>query len=279
MTTMTVLGEPRTASARLWSCLRDTATVTRMYSLRARHELDTVAVSVIMPVFFIVLFTYVFGSSITVPDGDYRSYLLSGMLAQGALFSTSTVALAVAADQREGIMDRLRTMPVSRTAVLLGRMLSTLVVGLPGFAVTIVVAFAVGLRTTAGLGDIVLAFALVLSFYLAMCWAGVLIGLVTSSPAAANGLTMGPMMLLAFISNVTVDTATMPTVLRTVAEWNPLSAVVSAVRELLGTTGGTVVPDVVTLRNPIATTVVMTVLLFAVLVPLSVRRFSSAETR
>ncbi|HEY0448299.1 ABC transporter permease [Actinophytocola sp.] len=274
--TRTVLGEPRTASARLWSCLRDTATVTRMYSLRARHELDTVAVSVIMPVFFIVLFTYVFGSSIAVPDGDYKSYLLSGMLAQGALFSTSTVALAVAADQREGIMDRLRTMPVARTAVLLGRMASTLVVGLPGFAVTVGCAFAVGLRTTSGLGDIVLAFLLILSFYLAMCWAGVLIGLVTSSPAAANGLTMGPMLLLAFISNVTVDTATMPAVLRTVAEWNPLSAVVTAVRELLRTTGGTVVPDVVTLRHPIVTTVVMTVLLFAVLVPLSVRRFSSA---
>jgi ABC-2 type transport system permease protein len=271
----TVLDEPRTPSARLWWCLRDTATVTRLYTLRATHEIDTLAIGIFMPVFFILLFSYVFGSSITISGGDYKSYLLSGMLAQGALFSASTVALAVATDQREGLMDRLRTMPVHPTAVLLGRVLATLVVGLPGNAVTIGCAFAVGLRPTTGLGDIILAFLLIALFYLAMCWAGALIGLVASGPAAANGFTMGPMLLLAFISNVAVDPATMPAVLRVVAEWNPLSAVVGAVRQQLGTNAGVDIPDVVTLQNPITTTVVMTVLLFAVLVPLSVRRFSS----
>jgi ABC-2 type transport system permease protein len=274
-TTTPVIEEPRTPGARLRWCLRDTGTVTRLYSLRATHELDTIAIGIFMPVFFILLFSYVFGSSITLPNGDYRSYLLSGMLAQGALFSASTVALAVATDQREGVMDRLRTMPVTSTAVLLGRVLSTLVVGLPGNAVTIGCVFLVGLRPTRGVGDIVVAFLLIALFYLAMCWAGALIGLVASGPAAANGLTMGPMLLLAFISNVAVDPATMPAFLRTVAEWNPLSAVVAAVRQLMGTTAGTETPDVVTLQNPVVTTVVMTALLFAVLVPLSVRRFST----
>jgi ABC-2 type transport system permease protein len=266
--------EPRTAGARLRWSLRDTGTITRLYTLRSTHELDAVATNIIMPVFFILLFSYVFGSSISLPGGDYKSYLLSGMLAQGSLFAAGTVALAVATDMREGLMDRFRTMPIARTSVLLGRMLATLLVGLPGFAVMTGSAFAVGLRPTTGLSEILSAFGLIVCFFLAMCWVGALIGICASSPGAASGLTMVPTFLLAFISNVHVDTARMPTALRVVAEWNPLSAVVAAVRELLGTTGSTTVPDVVTLRYPIITTLVMTALLFAVLVPLSVRRFS-----
>lgn len=269
------IDEPLTVGARVRLSLRDTVTITRLYTLRSAQELDTVITNIVVPVFFILLFSYVFGSSILIPGGDYKSYLLSGMLAQGALFSAGTVALAVATDMREGIIDRFRTMPITRTSVLLGRTLATGLAGLPGFVMMTGCAFLVGLRPTTGLSDIVWAFTLILSFSWAMCWVGALIGLHASSPGAASGLTMAPTFLVAFVSNVHVDPASMPTVLRLAAEWNPLSAVVTAVRELLGTTAETPPPGVPTLQYPIVTTVVLTILLFVVLVPWSVRRFST----
>src|SRR5262249_55439569 len=113
--------EPLTAAARLRFSARDTATATPPYTLRRAREIDAVAVSIVMPVIFILLFSYVFGSSITVPGGNYTSYLLSGMLPQSMLFSAGTVAVAVAAEMREGVIDRFRAMPIARSSVLLGR--------------------------------------------------------------------------------------------------------------------------------------------------------------
>jgi ABC-2 type transport system permease protein len=266
--------EPLTAAARLRFSVRDAVTVTRLFALRSTHELDAVAISIVMPVIFVLLFSYVFGSSMTVPGGDYRSYLLSGMLAQGTLFSAGTVAVAVATDMRDGVIDRFKTMPISRSSVLFGRTIATGVAGLPGLAVMTGCAFAVGLRPQRGLGETIGAFALIFCFAWTVCWVGAIVGLLASSPGAANGLTMVPSFLLAFVSNVHVDPARMPTWLRLIAEWNPLSAVVAAVRELFGTASGPAPDGVWHLQHPIVTTVAMTVVLFAVLVPWSVRLYS-----
>lgn len=270
---MTVV-EPLTPAARLRCSVGDTLTVTRMYALRSIREVDAVAVSIVMPVIFILLFSFVFGSSISVPGGDYTSYLLSGMLPQGTLFSAGTVAVALAADMREGVIDRFRAMPISRSSVLLGRTIATGIAGLPGLAVMTACAFAIGLRPQRGLGHTVAAFALILCFAWAMSWVGAAIGLLASSPGAANGLSMAPSLLLAFISNVYVDPANMPGWLRVFAEWNPLSAVVAAVRELFGTSGGPPPHGVWALRYPIVTSIVVIAVLFAVLVPWSVRLYS-----
>jgi ABC-type multidrug transport system permease subunit len=227
-----------------------------------------------MPVIFILVFSYVFGSSIAVPGGDYTSYLLSGMLPQGMLFSAGTVAVAVAADMREGVIDRLRAMPIARSSVLLGRTIATGIAGLPGLAVMTACAFAIGLRPQRGLGETIGAFAVILCFAWAMTWVGAVIGLLASSPGAANGLSMAPSLLLAFISNVYVDPASMPAWLRVLAEWNPLSAVVAAVRRLLGTSRGPAPDGVWPLQYPIVSTIVVIAVLFAVLVPWSVRLYS-----
>lgn len=266
--------EPLTPVARLRFSVRDATTATRRFVLRSARELDAVVIMLIMPVFFVLLFGYVFGSSITVPGGHYRSYLMSGMLAQGTLFAAGTVAVAVATDMREGVIDRFKTMPIARSSVLVGRSISTGIVGLPGMAVMTGCAYAVGWRPERGMSYTLAGFGLILLFAWATSWVGCAVGLIASSPEAANGLSMVPTFLLGFVSNVYVDPAHMPTWLRVAADWNPVSAVVAASRELFGTADGPAPPGVWTLQHPVITTLIMTGLLFAVVIPLSVRRYS-----
>lgn len=266
--------EPLTSRARLSFSVRDSVTASRRFVMQSARQIDTLVISIIMPVFFVLLFSYVFGSSINVPGGHYRSYLVSGMLAQGTLYSAGTVAVAVASDMRAGVIDRFKTMPISRSSILVGRSISTGILGLPGLAVMTGCAFAVGWRPHRGVGDTIGGFALIMLFAAAMSWVGGLIGLIASSPEAANGIAMIPAFMLGFISNVYVDPTHMPTWLRVPAEWNPTSAVVSAVRELFGTAIGPAPAGVWSLDHPIVTTIAMAGVMLVVLVPLSVRRYS-----
>jgi ABC-2 type transport system permease protein len=272
MSTATI--EPLNAVSRVRFGLGDVAAATRLYSLRGLREIDAIVVSIVMPLIFMLIFSYVFGGSVAVPGGHYEPYLLSGILPQGMLFAAGTVAVPVAAEIREGVMDRFRVMPIARSSVLFGRTIATGVAGLPGLVAMTGCAFALGLRPQRGIGDTLAAFALILCFATAMSWVGAFIGLVVSGPGAANGMSMAPSLLLAFVSNVYVDPAHMPTWLRVLADWNPLSAVVAAVRELLGIASTPAPADVLPLRYPIPAAFILIGLLFAVLIPASVRLYS-----
>ena len=269
-----LLIEPDGPAGRFRFGLRDFYTMTRRYVLRAGRQADVIFGSLLSPIIFVVLFGYVFGSAITVPGGHYRAYLLSGLFAQGTLFASSTVAVAVATDMSEGVIDRMRTLPIARSAVLAGRSVSNTIVGLPALAVMIVCALVVGWRAEAGLGRAVLGFLLLQLFGFAMAWVGIWLGMVARSPQSADVLSMLPGFLLGFISNVFVPTQGMPAWLRVIAQWNPLSAVVAAARQLFGTTQGGPVPHVWSLQHPVPTTLGMTVLLLAVFVPVSVRLYN-----
>jgi ABC-2 type transport system permease protein len=279
MTTLTMpkagpVTVPDGAAARLMEGLRDIRTVTVRYVLRARSQSDVIIGGLLMPVIFIVLFGYVFGSAIHVPGGHYRSYLMSGLFAQMTIFGSSTVAVAVATDMSEGVIDRFRTLPIVRSSVLLGRTISTIIIGLPSLALMIGCGLLVGWRAEAGLGHAVAGFALLSLFGFAMSWIGALIGMVARSPQAADGLSMLPAFLLGFVSNVFVPTAGMPTWLRLFAEWNPVSAVVAAARQLFGNSRASQVSGVWPLEHAVPVTIGMSVLLLAVLIPVSVRLYA-----
>lgn len=274
MTTLVV--EPLTLAARLRFALTDAITATRRFVLRSARQPDIIVGTILMPVIFVVLFGYVFGSSITVPGGDYRSYLMSGLFAQSTLFASASVAVAVATDMTEGVIDRFKTLPITRSSVLVGRTVSTVIVGLPSLAVMIGCALAVGWRAHNGLGNAVLAFALLTLFGFAMGWVGATIGLFARTPQSADAISMLPAFLLGFISNVFVDPARMPGWLRVPANWNPMSAVVAAARKLFGNDQGAAPATVWSLQHPVVTTLLMSVLLLAILVPLAVRRYARA---
>lgn len=269
-----LLIEPATRIERLRFATVDVVTSIRRYLLRARRQPDVLLGSILMPVIFVVLFGYVFGSSIAVDGGNYRSYLMSGLFAQSSLFASSVVAVAVATDMSEGVIDRFKTMPISRSSLLLGRTSSGILVGLPSLAVMIGCALAVGWRPGAGVGDSALGFLLLQLFAFSMAWIGVLIGLYAKGPQAADGISMLPAFVLGFLSNVFVDPARMPDWLRPFAQWNPMSAVVASSRTLFGTTQGAPVHGVWPLEHPIVTTIAMSVLILAICVPLGVRRYN-----
>ncbi len=256
--------------------LADAVTATRRYLLRSMRQPDIVIGGLLMPIVFVLLFGYVFGSSIHVPGGNYRAYLMSGLFAQATLFSSAAVSVAVATDMSEGVIDRFKVLPIARSSVLIGRTVSTVITGLPSTAVMITCALVVGWRAENGLGDAVAGFAVLALFGFAMGWVGVVIGLYVKSPQSADVFAMVPSFLLGFVSNVFVNTANMPAWLRVFANWNPMSAVVVASRTLFGTSQGVPEPSVWSLQHPVVTTLGMSVILLGVMVPLGLRRYSRA---
>jgi ABC-2 type transport system permease protein len=270
----TFLFEPATPGERIRFSFEDALTSLRRHLMRARRQPDIVLGSILMPIIFVVLFGYVFGSSITVAGGHYRTYLMSGLFAQSTLFASSAIAVAVATDMSEGVVDRLKTLPVARSSVLVGRTLANVIVGLPSLAVMIGCALAVGWRPEAGLGDALLGFVLLQLFGFAMAWIGVVVGLYSRSPQAADAISMVPAFLLGFLSNVFVDPARMPSWLRPAAQWNPMSTVVASARSLFGTTQGAPVHGVWSLEHPIVTTIGLSLLILAICVPVSIRRYN-----
>jgi len=266
--------EPLDAAGRVRFAVADVLTSVRRYLTRASRQPDLLVGSLLMPIVFVVLFGYVFGSSIAVPGGDYRSYLMSGLFAQTTLFASAAVAVAVATDMKEGVIDRLKTLPITRSSVLLGRTLAGVLTGLPSLAVMIGCALVVGWRPQHGIGEMIGAFALLQLFGFAMGWVGVVIGLHTRSPESADAIAMLPAFLLGFVSNVFVDPARMPSWLQALAQWNPMSAVVAATRQLFGTAQATPAHGVWSLEHPVVTTLAMALLLLAVCVTIGVRRYA-----
>lgn len=136
--------EPLTPASRARFALTDAVTATRRFLLRSLRQPDIVIGGLLMPIVFVLLFGYVFGSSIHVPGGNYRAYLMSGLFAQSTLFASASVAVAVATDMSEGVIDMFKTLPITRSSVLIGRTVSTQIVGLPSLAVMICCGLAVG---------------------------------------------------------------------------------------------------------------------------------------
>lgn len=240
---------------------------------------DRLAGATIGPVMFVFLFAYVFGSAIAIPGGgSYREFLLAGIFVQTISFSGAYTAVGVSDDMQKGLVDRFRSLPMARSAVLIGRTVADLVQS--GISVVVMSAcgLIVGWRIHDGVLRAVLAFALLLLFGFAMSWLGTLAGLYVRSPEAANQLGFVAIFPLTFVANTFVPTAGMPPLLRTLADWNPVSATTAAARQLFGnpqppSTGAW------PMDHPVMASVGWSLLILAVVIPLAVRRYRLATSR
>jgi ABC-2 type transport system permease protein len=234
---------------------------------------EKLADATIMPIVFIFTFAYVFGSAITVPGGgDYHEYLIGGMFAQGAIQPLQGLAVGVAEDMRTGLVDRLRVLPIGRATFLTGRNLADLAERVLGSVVFILLGLIVGWRVHTGVGDFVAAFLLIQYFAFAFSWLGTWVGLIVRSGEGAQQLLFLFIFPLMFVSGTFVPIGGMPTVLRVIAEWNPLTAAATACRQLFGNPTGDV-PDVFPLQHPILTTLLWGAVITAVFMPLAIRRY------
>jgi len=271
-------GELRRASP-IW-VLRDSWTIARRHLTHIRYMPEKLADVTIQPLIFVFMFAYIFGSAIVVPGGNYREFLMPGIFVQSMAFATMTIMVGIVNDMQTGVMDRLRSLPMSRAAVLIGHTVASLVEGVLGLLVMAGAGLLVGWRPEAGALSTLGGFGLLLLFAFAMNWIGAFLGLLLRSVEAAQGIGMVVMFPLTFVANTFVPTAGMPPWLRVIANWNPTSAVVSAARHLLGGAappgpGASIWP----LLHPVAAAAIWCTLLIAAFLPLAVWRFRRAMAR
>lgn len=239
---MTTLAAPPTTAAaapwrpRLGWTVHDTAAMVRRSLRRTLREPDALFLSVALPVILLLLFVYVFGGAIETGSA-YVDYVVPGIVLLCAGFGAAGTAVTVAADMTEGLVERLRTTPVHPAAVLTGHVVAGVARNLLATTLVVGLAHVVGFRAAAGPGDWLRVTGLIVLYILAFTWVAVCLGLVASSPEAASGYAM-TLQFLPYLSSAFVPTDTMPSVLRAIAEHQPVTSVTDTVRAwLLGWPG------------------------------------------
>ncbi len=222
----------------------------------------------IQPVLFTLLFIYVFGAGIPIPGGgSYKDFALAGMLALNLTTSASGTAVGLSADLTTGVVDRFRTLPMWRAAILVGRSVADVLTASLCALIVALTGLAIGWRTTHGLPSAVAGFLVVLLFSYAMSWATACLGLVSQGPESAQGIAVITLFPLSFVSNAMVPTRHMPVVLRAVADWNPVSAVTAASRQLFGNPNPSSSIHAWPMQHPIAASLLWSVVIIAVCAP------------
>jgi ABC-2 type transport system permease protein/oleandomycin transport system permease protein len=250
--------------------LSDMLVLARRSLLRIPRQPDLLLGFTIQPVIFVLLFVYVFGGAIETPGFDYVDFLMPGILVQSIVFGGFVTALGLAEDLKKGLIDRFRSLPMSRSAVLTGRTLADVATNVFQLAVMICVGLAVGFSFATGIPSILAGIALLLLIGYAFSWVFALIGLSASSPEASNAFGFTIIFPLTFISSAFVPVESMPDWLQAFAEVNPVTTMVDATRALfLGTPAG----------NDVCGAVLWALGIVAVFSTLAVWRYRRAVTR
>jgi ABC-2 type transport system permease protein len=252
--------------------LADGWTMTRRNMAHVARAPEEIVIYFSLPIMFVLVFGYVFGSGMSVPDGgNYREYLLPGVFVMTMLYGLGATATGIAVDVSRGVVDRFRSIDMARSALLVGRSGADLLRALLEMSTLVVCGLLVGWQWRDGVVDALAAVGLVLLLRLALTWVGIYLGLVVPNPDTVSVIVFPVAFPLTALSNVFVAPDLMPDWLGAVAAWNPLSATVAASRELFGNpgTGG----DSWAAQHPLLLSIVWPVLLIAIFAPLAVRRY------
>jgi ABC-2 type transport system permease protein/oleandomycin transport system permease protein len=244
----------------------DALTVCRRNLIAMTRQPQVLVFSTIQPIIFVLMFRYVFGGAIHVPGVDYVNYLMPGIFAQVVAFGAIQTGVGLAVDSRAGLIDRLRTLPMARSAVLAGRTIADLVRNTLVVGLMLAVGFAVGFRVQTDAWRLLLALAVLLAFGFAMSWVFALIGMSVEGPESAQAASFPLMLPLVFASSAFVSPATMPDWLQPFSEHQPVSATVNAVRTLV--LGGAATEEVLI-------SLTWSVAIVALFAPLAVWRYRS----
>ena len=260
--------------------LRDSRVVAKRNLRRMTRIPEIVVFGMMQPVMFVLLFTYVMGGAIKVGTSSdptaYKQFLMAGIFAQTVTFAVAGASAGIAEDMTKGLVDRFRSLPMARSAVLVGRTLADLVQTALTLVVLGLVAFIIGWRIHKSVLEAFCGFLLLLLLGYAFSWIGALIGLSVRSPEAATSAGLVWLFPLTFISNAFVPVSTMPGWLQAVAYWNPFSATVQAVRDLFGNLPPGPGPTQWPMQHAIAVSIGWSVLIVVLFSWLSVRKYRSA---
>jgi ABC-2 type transport system permease protein len=259
--------------------LADIWAMTRRNLVHISREPMQLSDVTIQPLLFTVLFVYIFGGAIPIPGGgSYVDFLLAGILALNLVTSTMGTAVGLSTDLHEGIIDRFRTLPMWRSAVLVGRSLADLLTSCLCALIVGIVGLAVGWRADASLPAIVGGFLLVLFFAYSLTWIAACVGLNSKSPESAASFGFIVLFPLAFVSNAMVPTLHMPGWMQAIANWNPVSAVCAGARHLWGNPNPSATINAWPMQHPVEASLIWSVLIIAVAAPLAAYFFKRRST-
>jgi ABC-2 type transport system permease protein len=257
----------------------DGAVVAKRNVIKIVRVPDILLFTTASPIMFVLLFGYVFGSSIDLPGVNYREFLIGGVFVQTVVFGAGFTGSGLAEDMTKGIIDRFRSLPMSRSAVLMGRTGSDVLYNSISIFVMSLAGLVVGWRIRTSLLEAIGGYLLLLLFSYAVSWIMAYVGLKVKSVQAFQNASFMFIFPVTFVANTFVRGDKLPGPLRTFANWNPVSAVAQGVREAFGNTGKLPTPDVWSMRNPVIYSLIWIAIILAVFVPLSVREYKNATIR
>jgi ABC transporter DrrB family efflux protein len=262
------------ASERRGNVIGDTWVVARRGLAHMRRQPEALADVTLQPVMFVLLFAYVFGGAINVAGGGYREFLMGGIFAQTIVFGAFGVAIALAQDRSNGAIDRFRSLPMARGSVLGGHAVASLVRATLPIVLMSLCGLIVGWRINTSFLDAAGAYGLMLAFSFAIIWIGVLMGSMLPSVEAVQGVAFTVIFPITFIASTFVPVGTLPGVLRTVAEWNPVTSLSEALRHLFGNPSGDFGSSPPwSLQHPTLYSLIWIVGIVAVCAPLAIRSY------
>jgi ABC transporter DrrB family efflux protein len=245
----------------------DTLIIAERNLIRLPRKPELLIAFTVQPIMFVLLFRYVFGGAIVTPGYSYADFLIPGIIVQNIAFGGFVTALGLNEDLHKGLIDRFRSLPMSRSAVLAGRTLADVVTNALSATILIVTGLLIGFSFHTGVGEAIAGFGLLLLFGYAFSWVFAFVGMLVKSPEAANSVGFIAVFPLTFISSAFVPVQSMPSALRAFAEVNPFTLTVNAMRSLwLGAPAG----------NNIWGAIVWSLAILAVFAPLAVARYRRA---
>jgi ABC-2 type transport system permease protein len=271
-----------TADAGLHSRIRwlvsDSLELARRRAAHIRQTPEKLLDVTLQPLMFVLLFAFVFGGAIHISGGGYKEYLVGGILVQTIFFGMFGPGISMATDLKEGVLDRFRSLPMSRSAFLFGHVTAELSAIVLAVVIMTASGLIVGWRIDASIASAVAGYGLLMLLAFLAIWLGTLLGIVARSPDAVTGVAFIVIFPLTFISSAFVGTGTLPDGLRQVAEYNPVSAMAAAVRTLFGNPTAVPADAVWPLAHPVVASVLWIVAGLAVVIPVTLRLYRKRTT-
>jgi ABC-2 type transport system permease protein len=267
------------ALAQLVGRLRDVWVMTRRNLVHIAREPMQLSDVTVQPVLFTVLFVYIFGSGMAVPGGgSYTNFAIAGLLTMNLVTSSMGTGVGIATDLATGMVERFRTLPMWRASVLVGRTVADLLSAAVCATIVALTGLVVGWRPTHGVLSVLGAFGVALLFSYALTWPTACLGLIAKAPESAMSIGFVIIFPLAFVSNALVPTLHMPSWLRLIADWNPVSAVTSSVRDLFGNINPVPPNSGWAVEHPLAAALAWSIGLIVVCAPLAAYLFRRRTT-
>jgi ABC-2 type transport system permease protein len=272
---------PATELHRPRGVVHDAWVIARRGLVHMKRQPEALSDATIQPIMFVLMFGYVFGGAIDVPGGgSYREFLMGGIMAQTIVFTAFGVAMSIANDRKNQAVDRFRSLPIAKGAVLGGHAVANLLKSLLPIAIMSVTGLLIGWRIHSSVVEALAGYLLMVAFAFAMIWVGVLLGSLVGTPEGVQGIAFVALFPITFIASTFVPVASMPGPLKVVAQWNPVTTLSDALRELFGNPNTpTEAGDPWSIANPVAYTWLWIIGIIVICAPLAVRIYSRSIAR